>query len=184
MKRIGLFLLCLVMVLSLCACDVKPEEYTVEYNGKTYTVRPRECTISDGKYTYNYVQTGNSQKSTTTIFYPNGTSYQMMSEGIVTTSYGNSSFQRGDYADPSALRSVLATEPPARFDFNINFYKWFLVLVSGGLGVSLLKDPQRAWEMEYGWRYKNAEPTEKALNRNRVMGVIGIVTAVIALFFL
>jgi hypothetical protein len=38
--------------------------------------------------------------------------------------------------------------------------------------------------MEYGWRYKNAEPTEKALNRNRVMGVIGIVTAVIALFFL
>jgi hypothetical protein len=57
-------------------------------------------------------------------------------------------------------------------------------LVSGGLGVSLLKDPQRAWEQEYGWRYKNAEPTEKALNRNRVMGVIGIVTAVIALFFL
>jgi hypothetical protein len=38
----------------------------------------------------------------------------------------------------------------------MNFDKWFVVSVLGGLGVFLLKDPQRAWEMEYGWRYKNA----------------------------
>ncbi|MGN0250750.1 MAG: DUF6199 family natural product biosynthesis protein [Oliverpabstia sp.] len=41
--------------------------------------------------------------------------------------------------------------------------------------------PSVAWYLEYGWRYKNAEPSDLALGLNRVGGIIAIIVGILTL---
>lgn len=50
-------LLMLLVSVLLCACGFKTV-YTVEKNGKTYTVDTGNGTVSDGAFTYGYVWSG------------------------------------------------------------------------------------------------------------------------------
>lgn len=52
------------------------------------------------------------------------------------------------------------------------------------LGIIELASPQTAWYLSYGWRYKNAEPSEAALIIERIGGVIGIILGIILLIIL
>ena len=52
---------------------------------------------------------------------------------------------------------------------------WFVTAV-----VSIVK-PNYTWYMEYGWKYKNAEPTDCALILQRFGGIIMIVIGILFL---
>ncbi len=51
-------------------------------------------------------------------------------------------------------------------------------------GVSALSffSPETGWKIGFGWRYKNAEPSDAALFMERIGGGIGMAVAGIALF--
>lgn len=43
--------------------------------------------------------------------------------------------------------------------------------------------PETSWQIEYGWKFKDAEPSEAALIMNRVFGGIMVIVGIFALFF-
>lgn len=54
----------------------------------------------------------------------------------------------------------------------------FLLIV---MGIFQLVSPQTAWYLSYGWRYKNAEPSDIALVMERMGGVVEIIVGIIIL---
>lgn len=54
----------------------------------------------------------------------------------------------------------------------------FLLIV---MGIFQLVSPQTAWYLSYGWRYKDAEPSDIALVMERVGGVVAIIVGIIIL---
>lgn len=42
--------------------------------------------------------------------------------------------------------------------------------------------PATGWYLSYGWRYKDAEPSDAALILGRIGGVLGIIVGVICIF--
>lgn len=51
------------------------------------------------------------------------------------------------------------------------------------LGLWMLIFPNMAWFLAYGWKYKNAEPTNIALVWMRVSGVIGTIAGISQLLY-
>ena len=51
------------------------------------------------------------------------------------------------------------------------------------LSVFSVASPHTAWYWSYGWRYKNAEPSDLALTAERIGGVIAIVVGVLLIVF-
>ncbi len=54
----------------------------------------------------------------------------------------------------------------------------FLLIV---MGIFQLVSPKTAWYLSYGWRYKNAEPSDVALVMERMGGVVAIIVGIIIL---
>ncbi|MCL2313478.1 MAG: hypothetical protein FWC41_13560 [Firmicutes bacterium] len=57
-----------------------------------------------------------------------------------------------------------------------------ITIIIIGIGVLSLVSPETAWKIGYGWRYKNAEPSDFALIFYRIIGVVLIILAVILFF--
>jgi len=49
---------------------------------------------------------------------------------------------------------------------------WFLSILVILLGAVNIFVPEIGWYISYGWRYKNAEPSNVALSLGRISGVI------------
>ena len=54
-----------------------------------------------------------------------------------------------------------------------------LVILLILVGIFNIALPDVAWYLQYGWRYKDAEPSDAALVFNRIGGVAAIIMAVI-----
>ena len=76
------------------------------------------------------------------------------------------------------LSDVLLEKAPKE----VNSGNWLAALFIGVVGIFNIVSPYSAWYLEYGWRYKNAEPSDIALGLNRVVGVIAVIVAVALLF--
>ena len=190
-KRWHILTLCLLLALALAACGETREEagentvYNVTQDGRVYTVDPVAQTITQNEEVYRYRIEGD----TLTITYPEGGvdhySYGYTSGALYTTGWVDT---REGTLDPrgDTLRSVLEREwppkpqetPPAQ------------IRIEGLLGILLIawgiwsaRFPERAWEMGYGWRYKGAEPTEKALLFQRTGGIVFILIGSILLIY-
>lgn len=50
------------------------------------------------------------------------------------------------------------------------------------LGIANAAAPRVMWRINYGWRYKDAEPSNTALLVSRVGGVIAIAAGIVFLF--
>ena len=55
-----------------------------------------------------------------------------------------------------------------------------LVLIVTGLADAI--SPNTAWYLSYGWRFKNAEPSEAALVFGRIFGIFCVILGLILLF--
>ena len=179
MKKIFLGLLAAVLALTVCACaGYKDGTYTVEQNGVEYVVDTGKRTIFDGTYTYQYEFSGDRDQYRADITYPDGNTYWWSAN-----SHGGFGGWSGDdlhgYADGGVLCEILAEKAPrGTVDLSRILIAVFIMAV-GAVGIFF---PHAAWYLSYGWRFRNAEPSDAALIFGRVGGVIAAVFGVFVLF--
>ena len=177
MKRV--LLVCSILVaLLLSACGASSSVYTVTKNNVDYVVDKTNKTISDGHYTYQYDFSGNSSNYSITIRYPNGASYWWNKSGYTGHGGWSDNYDEKHYVDGDILTEVILERAPREKQGGQGLAAFILAAV----GVFNILSPETAWQLEYGWRFKHAEPSDMALGFNRVGGVIAVIAAVILLF--
>lgn len=186
MKRFLVAILGILLIVSLCSCSSTDTGtssiYTVNKYETEYIVDPNNGTISDGSHTYKYVLSESSRGYTINITYPDGSTYWWNAEksSNVTTGYGGWSddYDSSRYADGQTLCDILEEKMPGeKGSENI-----LLTSLLFAVGIFNTFWPHAAWYLEYGWRFKNAEPSDLVLGLNRFGGIIAIVVAIIVAF--
>ena len=56
-----------------------------------------------------------------------------------------------------------------------------MALLLCGVGIFNLAAPKARWYLSYGWRFKDAEPSDAAITLSRIGGGIAVVIGVIML---
>ena len=188
MKRTVALLLLVVMVITLSACSTGPrgtEIQTVEHNGNivmlTFNYDERTITASnewndtgEANAVYPYEYNGGN----ITITYPNGAVWieSPTSTGAVISWDDNYDPQRYIEGDVLARYLEEAHRPQSREGIvGIGF----ACLIMAAIGVVMFAVPEELIEMKYGWRFKNAEPTEFAVWEVRIGGIIIVVVAIV-----
>ena len=179
MKKAFLGLLAAVLALSVCACTgYENGTYSVEQNGVEYVVDTGKHTIFDGTYTYRYEFSGDRAKYQVDITYPDGSTYWW--SGGSSGGFGGSS---GDdlhgYADGGVLRDILAEKAPGGTADPAKTLAAVFIMAIGAVGIFF---PHAAWYLGYGWRFRNAEPSDAALVFGRVGGAVAAVFGFFVLF--
>ena len=178
MKKVWLFLVCALLIFGLCACASTQEPYTVEKNRLTFQIDPEAKTISDGTDTYSYSLSGTSSGYRLTITFPNGSTYsESSSDGIVTISTSKD-YKYDTYPDGGTLCAVLEDEISGIRSSHspIGGILTFL------LGLLCLLAPRFIWYVGWGWRFKDAQPSDLALILNRICGAVFIIIGILMVF--
>lgn len=176
MKRICCFLLTLLLCGLLAACG--GEAQTVyEVNG--FTMDREAQTITKGEDVYRYVIHGD----TVTILYPNGAEYWWTygrgGDGGATISYGGWSddYDPVRYAGGDALLDIINYQAPKSSGGNGG-----VGLLIAVIGLFNLLAPRASWYLGYGWRFKDAEPSDAALVLGRIGGGLALLAGVLMIF--
>ncbi len=176
MKRILPFLMCVLLMAALWGCGAESGSSSVSRNG--FQVDTENSTISHSTLTYYYTFSGNAKNYNITITYPNGSSYWCAKSGAMITSGWSNDYSENGYADGGTLCDVILAAVPKPMDTG----KLIGAVLLLALGAFHLAFPQAAWQLAYGWRYQNAEPSEAALVFARVSGGGAILFGVVLLF--
>ncbi len=188
MKRIVALLLIVVMAVSLIACSTSPRGtalQTVEHNGnnvmltfdydeKTITASNKWNDTGEANAVYCYEYDGGN----ITITYPNGAVWieSPTSTGAAISWDDNYDPQRYIEGDVLARYLEEAHRPRSREGIvGIGF----ACLIMATVGVVMFAVPEELIEMKYGWRFKNAEPTEFAIKEVRISGIVVVIVAVV-----
>ena len=176
MKRLCI-LLTVVFLLTGCTQADPQEIYTVERDGIIFTVDPEAHTITDGKDVYIYKVTANS----TTITYPDGRYFTWTYNEHGATGTGNR-LENGNVSN-RVLVSIAEEAAPRKASGKSHATVLATVIVAL-FGVIAAVFPKASWYLSYGWRFKNAEPSEAALILARVSGILVAVVSVFLLFII
>lgn len=178
MKRFYFSIAALLLACMLCGCQ--ENIYDITHNGKVYTVdrELRTVTCDDVVYQFQIIRSGENSVELE-ITYPDGSRYYWTQHDH--TCLGGCSIDYNPegkgYEPGETLRDVLGPRP-ASWTSGSGLLAAFFLLAAGAL---LAITPHTAWMMMYGWRFKDAEPSDMALLTNRVIGVTIII---IVMFFL
>ena len=170
----------ILLVFALCACSKSVDTYTVTKGSVTFTVDTVNGTIFDGVHTYEYDFSGDASSYSVKITYPNGASYYWDFSGQFGHGGWSGDYDEERYADGDTLCDVIvvgAPEPPKSGE------SIFFALVLIAVGAFNAAAPETAWYLEYGWRFKGAEPSDMALSLGRGVGVAALIAGLIMLFF-
>lgn len=191
-KRISIFLLAALFILSLCACAEKTQTdlnapYSVAREGTVYTVTPIDNdkgTITDGTNTYSYRYDASGSGYSVTFTYPDGETYRCMENGgtsggaVFSSGSTSLDFDFDKYPDGMTLKRVLEQSPSVKREKkstkNVGLILFLLVV-----GVINTAWPQAVWYLETGWKIKDAEPSEAALSWGRIVGVVLLIIAAV-----
>ena len=179
MKRTIFLMLNLLLITLLCACSGSDNTYTVEMRGREFVVDRENRTISDDWHTYEYTFSGNSSSYRVRITYPNGAEYWFDQTGAIGTGGWTDGYGENKYADGDTLCDVLLEKAPKEGAGEKILIGIFLLAV----GVFNAVKPEVAWYLEYGWRFKDAEPSDSAIALNRLGGAVAIIAAVFLIVF-
>lgn len=170
MKRIYCFLLTLLLCGLLTSCGGKAQT-VYEVNG--FTIDKEAQTITKGEDVYHYTISG----SKVTILYPNGAEY-FWNYGD-TFGYGGWSddYDPARYAGGDALLGVIAYQAPRASGGYVGFG-----LLLAAVGLFDLLAPHVSWYLAYGWRFKDAEPSDVALVLGRIGGGIALLAGIWMMF--
>lgn len=177
MKRIILVLFTIILMLSSCTGGTVTE-YTVEHGGKNYTVNTENCTITDGENTYTYSVSGSADSYNMEIKYPDGSTAWWTMNGSSGHGGWSDNYVIGKYPDINTISSILEKDLPSHKGGGNAFMIILLIII----GLANIIAPYASWYLSYGWRYKNAEPSDAALVMNRIGGVVIIIIAIIMMF--
>lgn len=175
LKKVIMLIMLAFVFSFLCACSREEQgPKTVVHNGKTYTIDEEAMTISDGEYIYRYKVIGRGSSVEYEFTYPNGARYYWTWSN--NAGYGGWSDDYDDtkYLDGHTLIDILDKEMPRESEPKNIPMIFFLLIV----GIFNTAAPKTAWYLSEGWRFKNAEPSEAALDWGRFVGIILIVIAV------
>lgn len=181
MKRAIVLFLWMALLLGGCASEPQQsqEPYTSVINGVSYYVNPEAQTITAQGHEYYYRYIDHDDRRGVSITYPNGT--------VVTDSYSTSSGMGGvsfssmdmnGYADCYDLLDVVP-EQVQEEEKGEMIQLIFLGIPLIGLGWWEAACPDTHWNWMYGWRYRNAEPSDEALGRIMAVGYLEIAFGVI-----
>lgn len=174
-------LLLVFCLLAGCSSSADPTPYSALGGSTYFTVDPGAHTVSDGTYTYVYKTDGNGLE----ITYPGGEVFQYRTTNSgngfssATGSWRGGLGPKGNYAKAWDLAEALAQQTPTQSDGQGHP---LLALLFVALGVWYAVAPYSAWYVAYGWRYKNAEPSDAALPVCRCSGVVAIILGVFVFF--
>lgn len=177
MKRISLFFLQALVAALLIGCAAAPVTYTVERNGTAYIVNTELGIISDDLYTYLYEVEGSGDRRSVTITYPDGPTYTCSYNGSGAVLSWSNDYSPNRYADGDTLLAVLEAQAPKEYSGHP-----ILGLLLIALGIWHTLAPRAAWYLSYGWRYKNAEPSDAALLVSRISGIAVVIFGLYYLF--
>ena len=163
------------MLLLLCACggEEATRTYTVERYGRTYTVDQEARTVTYQGVTYSFA----ISSGTVTFTAPDGsTAYWHETEQV-----GSGGWSDGwdESVHPGDLSDALTHGPGHSRDRSGSPLAG-LVLIAVGAFNTLA--PSTAWYLSYGWKFKDAEPSEAALGLGRAGGVISILLGLVLCF--
>ena len=181
MKRINLYFLALMMLLSLCACG-KGDIYDVYLDEGTFAVDTVNGTIThEGvSYQYDLWELANGMKIDLT--YPDGSTYFWTR--VMNHSYGGGSddYDETRYIDADILLDVLEEETSVRREDQSGKFI-FLGLISLPIGLLCFFAPKTAWWLDHCWWVKGGEPTDFARAMTKFSGIVAILVGLISLIY-
>lgn len=178
MKRWIVGILACLLLCSLTACAQQETVYTVTQNGVEYHVDSAQMIITAGGNKYRYTHSGDSTDHRITITYPDGSSYWYSQSGSMGQGGWSEDFVEGKYASADVLIDIVQESAPPKKNPGKTICAVLLIV----LGIFEAALPKAAWYLGYGWRYKNAEPSDAALLFGRAGGVVAAVAGLILLF--
>lgn len=179
MKKLYVLIVTLFISLSLVACSSSGSSntYTVTLKDTVFTVDNGNGTVFDGVNTYNYTISGDSSKYRMEVTYPDGSTYWQHMSGNVGTGGWSDDYDRKRYVDGETLCFVLKSAVPKSRTYPL--YVIGLLIIVGLISAAF---PQVVWYCSYGWRYRDAEPSEAALLVCRGTGVLALVIGIVMFF--
>lgn len=178
-KKWTLALLSLLLLFSLPGCtkeDSAPANDVVVVDGQEFIVDRAQGIIDSQGYRYLYT----AQDGGVEIIYPNGATYWWAESNG--SGYGGWSddYDEEVYVPGPVLTDIIFSNVSTASPGETKNYLLVLLLIP--LGLWNILSPRSSWYLSYGWRYKNAEPSDDALIWIRVAGVGALVIAVFYLF--
>ena len=178
MKKTIPIILCLLLVLLMVGCAKEDnnaiKKVTINKNGIRFDVDTKNHTIEDGSFTYSYA----INNSEIVIRYPDGQTYTWKESNGIGTGATSLDFDYSTHMDPSVLLSVI--EDAHKTSSKIPHKNMGVGIILLLIGIVYAVWPQKLWFISWGWRYKNAEPSDLAIGVFRVAGVIiGIIGLII-----
>ena len=175
------FLLAMALLfLTACGSEENSQVYDVEHNGKVFTVDQVNQTITADGHIYSFEVSGGGNHVQFNITYPDGSTYWWsQGEGFGHGGWSDD-YDPNRYVAGDVLWDVLSLDRQADGNDSGKYIGLGLLLIL--LGAVNVAGPRSMWYLSYGWRYKNAEPSDMALFAERTGGVIAIISGVICLF--
>lgn len=170
MKKFTVLLI--VIVLLLTGCQSEPVTITLDRENNT---------LSDGTYTYSYVEQEIGSTHTITITYPDGGRYEWTE--MIEGTYADATYDASLYADGEQmvnmiLGNVIIGEPQqTRREVSAEGIVVAILLLCLGLWETAC--PEQAAYAGHGWMFKDAEPSDLAIGLHRAGGILALIAAVI-----
>ncbi len=177
MKKWLIILLLMATVL-LVACTQRENTniYETEVNGRLFTVDTKKDTITHEGDVYHY-ESGQWPEGMR-IIYPNGADFK---DGT-----GSSNYDPERYVPGETLIGVASGAESRKQDNKVEIGNLFLGLFLCVVGAFNLFCPQLAWYWEFGWKFRDTEPSGLYLGFIRfgggVAALIGIIMFLTAIF--
>lgn len=172
MKKI-LFVLITITMFLLSACG-KKAIYTVTYGEEEFVVDTVNSEISHKDEVYKYQVNGNSYR----ITYPDNSTYWWTQQGNAGYGGWSDDYQEEKYVSGGDLVDILME----KYEAPSGQKNILVIIVLFLIGIWNVVSPYSSWYFSYGWRYKNAEPSDLALGIGRFSGIIVIIIAFLLIF--
>lgn len=163
-----------------------PVIYTISPTGDSSGGEGALAVTKDGETEeYRYEFSGDREDYRCEIRFPDGTGWYWNQNADGFGSGGGSWYDThmlsSPYPDPDILCEVIVELEAAPAGGGIGG-RLIPAMILAALGLFELLKPRTAWYLSYGWRYKNAEPSDIALGVGRASGVVILICAAVLLF--
>jgi len=168
-----IFIFSFFLFLGACSSQ-KNQSFTFYSEHGLFTINFEEHTISHLNQSYSFEIIGDK----TTIFFPDGSTFWQ--EKTISGYSGELTSNQGlDYSSSGEeLMEALSSIQTHRHSNGSIFPALFVFVIS----LLQICFPKVSWHLSYGWKFKNAEPSDSALMMTSISGVIGIIFAFFLLY--
>lgn len=173
-----------LLFLTLNGCKVQPNPIFIDGSEAVLDLDSKTIAYKGSEYMYQ------TDANSVMITYPNSVIYERVYQGTGYTEslsdgsdlMNDSYFTKNGFLTPYVIINQILAYSPNVSDVNTSSgmlpILGFIALI---IGIGTTASPKTAWYLRYGWRFKDAEPSEASLMLNRVGGVVTIIVSGIIL---